>query len=110
MYLIVALLFAITVALFAVQNAAPVDINFLIYQFKGISLVVVILISVLFGSLIVFLLSMVKQVSLMKRIYHLEKRKQSLEAELEKLREKNELPRQEQAAPEEESAPDAATS
>jgi len=80
--LIFALVFALGVAIFAVQNATPVEISFLFYKFEDISLVVVILVSVLTGALIVLLLSSVKQISLLRRIHALEKRKETLEKEL----------------------------
>lgn len=81
--LIFALIFALGVALFAVQNATPVEISFLFYKFQDISLVVVILVSVLTGALIVFLLSLVKQVSFLRKIRSLEKRNEALEKELQ---------------------------
>lgn len=84
--LIFALVFALGVALFAVQNATPVEISFLIYRFQEISLVVVILISVLTGAIIVFLLSAFKQVSYLRKIHALEKQKEALEKQNETLR------------------------
>ncbi|MEL7568012.1 MAG: LapA family protein [Dehalobacterium sp.] len=83
--LICALIFALGVALFAVQNASPVDISFLFYKFQDISLVIVILFSVLTGAFIVFLLSLVKQISFLRKIHALEKRNEQLEQELRKL-------------------------
>jgi len=80
--LIFALVFALGVAIFAVQNATPVEISFLFYKFEDISLVVVILASVLTGALIVFLLSLVKQISFIRKIHTLEKRSEMLEKEL----------------------------
>ena len=80
--LIFALIFALGVALFAVQNATPVEISFLFYKFQEISLVVVILVSVLTGAIIVFLLSLFKQITCLKKIHTLEKRNESLEQEL----------------------------
>ncbi|HHT63593.1 MAG: LapA family protein [Bacillota bacterium] len=80
--LIFTLVFALGVAIFAVQNATPVEISFLFYRFQDISLVVVILASVLAGALIVFLLSLVKQISFFRKIRTLEKRIEFLEKEL----------------------------
>lgn len=85
-YLVIALLFAISVAMFAVQNSTPVDISFLFYRFQEISLVVVILTSALVGALVIFFLSLVKQISLTRRISGLEKQNQVLEKEMEKLK------------------------
>lgn len=83
--LICALIFALGVALFAVQNATPVEISFLFYEFQDISLVVVILFSVLVGALIVFLLSLVKQITYFRKIHALEKRNEQLEQELKQI-------------------------
>jgi len=83
--LICALVFALGVALFAVQNATPVEISFLFYKFQDISLVIVILFSVLTGAFIVFLLSLVKQISFFRKIRVLEKRNEQLEQELKKI-------------------------
>lgn len=83
--LIFALIFALGVAIFAVQNATPVEISFLFYKFQDISLVVVIIFSVLTGALIVFLLSMVKQITFIRKIHALEKRNQQLEQEIAKM-------------------------
>lgn len=92
--LIFALIFALGVALFAVQNATPVEISFLFYEFQDISLVVVILFSVLTGALIVFLLSLVKQISYLRKIRSLEKRNEQLEQELKQIKAKVESPEQ----------------
>jgi len=95
LYLVLALIFAISVAMFAVQNATQVDINFFIYQFKEISLVIVILGSALFGALIIFLLSLVKQVSWVRKIRTLERQLEGLEKELAGFRkEEDNLPDQ----------------
>lgn len=85
-YLVLALLFAISVAMFAVQNATPVDISFFTFEFRQISLVIVIFASVLFGAVIIFLLNLVKQISLKRRISILEKRNDVLEQEMGKLK------------------------
>ncbi|WP_366924964.1 lipopolysaccharide assembly protein LapA domain-containing protein [Metallumcola ferriviriculae] len=62
-YLVSALLFALLVAIFAVQNTELVTINFLAWQFKEISLVLVILGSSVIGAVFLFFLGMVKQFS-----------------------------------------------
>lgn len=82
-YLVVALIFAISVATFAVQNATSVDIKFLVYEFRNISLVIVIFLSALFGSLTFFLISLVKQLSNIKQIKFLENQVKELEKKLE---------------------------
>ncbi|MGI6684987.1 MAG: LapA family protein [Bacillota bacterium] len=88
--LIFALIFALGVATFAVQNATPVEISFLFYRFQDISLVVVILISVLTGALIVFLLSLVKQITYLRKIHALERRNEMLEKEIKQITSKDE--------------------
>ncbi|MCR6546799.1 LapA family protein [Dehalobacterium formicoaceticum] len=99
--LIFALIFALGVAIFAVQNATPVEIGFLMYQGE-ISLVYVILLSVLAGALIVFLLSIFKQITLYRRIRALDKKNQSLEQELHNLAPKETVPAQSTEAPSQE--------
>ncbi len=56
-YLIMALLLATVVAIFAVQNAEEVTVHFLVWTFQS-SVVVVILISVGLGALLATLVSL----------------------------------------------------
>lgn len=56
---VLALVFALLVAIFALQNAGAVDISFLMMDFS-ISQALVILISAAFGALTVLLLSLVR--------------------------------------------------
>ncbi|ACX52997.1 hypothetical protein Adeg_1917 [Ammonifex degensii KC4] len=53
---LLALVFALLVAIFAVQNAVPVDIRFLGWRFSNVSLVLVILGAAVAGALVVFIL------------------------------------------------------
>ena len=53
-YWILALVFALIVAIFAIQNASLVDIRFLNWEFADISLVLVILGSAVIGAVIIF--------------------------------------------------------
>lgn len=53
---VLALIFVLLIAVFAVQNAVPVDIHFLMWTFPGVSLVIVIFASALAGALIVVFL------------------------------------------------------
>lgn len=55
--LMLSLIFALLVAIFAVQNAAPVTIN-LFWSVKEVPLVLVIFASAVAGALIVFLLAL----------------------------------------------------
>lgn len=61
LYLIVALLFALFVAVFAVQNATVVDIRFLFWRIHEVPLSLVILISVAAGAVIVFVMGAFRQ-------------------------------------------------
>ncbi|MGO0123110.1 LapA family protein [Desulfothermobacter acidiphilus] len=53
---LLALIFALLVAIFAVQNAIPVSIRFLGWHFSDVSLVLIILGSAVAGALVVFIL------------------------------------------------------
>ena len=91
-YLVLAVLFAISVAIFAVQNATLVDIHFFTMQFQSISLVIVIFVSLFFGAIIIFLLNLVKQITMKRRIGILEKRNEFLEKEIERIKPTPQLP------------------
>lgn len=66
-YLIVALLLATLVAIFAVQNAAEVTVRFLVWTFES-SVVVVILVSVGMGALLAALISLPQTVKARRRL------------------------------------------
>lgn len=55
-YFIVALLFALSVAVFAIQNTESISIKFLFWQYQGISKVLVILASAAVGAVMVMFL------------------------------------------------------
>jgi len=90
--MVMAALFALSVAVFAVQNAAPVDVRFFFWQFRSVSLVLVILGSLLIGALIIFLVNLVKLISLKRKLSVTEKRNEFLEREIERLRAIKEQP------------------
>lgn len=77
-YSVLALIFALLVAIFAIQNAGMVEINFLIWRFPRISLVLVILGSAAFGALFVFLLGLVKQLKLSRAMWELKNQNKKL--------------------------------
>lgn len=81
---IISLLFAIIVAVFAIQNAGSVEINFLFAKFT-ISQAVVILASAIVGALIVLLLSLIKQIKQNMKIKQLNKEIEALIEERDKL-------------------------
>ena len=82
---LLAIFFALLVAIFAVQNAVPVEINFLAWQFRQISLVLVILGSAAFGALVVFLLGIVKQIRQTRMIRELRSQHKKLQETLARL-------------------------
>jgi len=84
-YWVTALLFALMVAVFAVQNAETVNIRFLYWQFHDISLVLVILGSAAVGALLLFVLSTIKQVSLVLKLKDAENKIRKLENQLKEL-------------------------
>ncbi|WP_258359945.1 LapA family protein [Moorella sulfitireducens] len=77
---LLAILFALLVAIFALQNAGPVEINFLVWKSRYISLVLVILGSAAFGAVAVFLLGVVRQVRQAREV-------KELKSQLKKLQE-----------------------
>ncbi len=77
---VISLLFAVLVAIFAIQNSALVEISFLFAKFS-ISQAVVILVSALAGAFIVLLLSLVKQIGQNKIIKQLKLEIKDLEGE-----------------------------
>ncbi|MDD3169234.1 MAG: LapA family protein [Eubacteriales bacterium] len=86
---VLALVFALLVAVFALQNAGAVDISFLTMELS-ISQALVILISAAFGALVVFLLSLVRWIkcqgkikSSAKAIHALEQENKNLKMKLE---------------------------
>lgn len=84
--LVLALIFALLVAVFAVQNAALVDVHFLAWRFSGISLALVILGSVAGGAVLAFLLGLGKQVRLGRQLRDCRQAVAQLQGELERLR------------------------
>ena len=80
-YLILALIFALLVAAFAIQNTAVVTINFLFWQ-GSISLGLVILGSVAAGALIFFVLGLIKQFGSSRERKELTRAKEALEGQL----------------------------
>ncbi len=82
---IITLLFAIIVALFAIQNANTVVINFLFGQFN-MSLTLVILISAILGAIIVLLMGLVKQVRQNIKVKSLDNENQEMKEEIQNLK------------------------
>ena len=89
-YLVGALLFAVLVAIFAIQNVRPVDIRFLTWQIQEISLVLVILGSASIGAVVVFFLGTVKQIYNHRQIKELRRKNVDLEKTIQELQAINE--------------------
>jgi uncharacterized integral membrane protein len=87
LYLVLALLFALLVAVFAVQNTMTVQIAFLFWQFK-VSLVLVILGAASFGALCVFLVGMFKNLGTWRKNRELENKNKLLNEKVKELEEK----------------------
>ncbi|MDI3529855.1 MAG: hypothetical protein PWQ23_1674 [Thermoanaerobacter sp.] len=86
-YTILALIFAIIVAIFAVFNAGTVDINFLYWHYS-ISQALVILLSAAIGAIIVGTIGFFGQIRYGATIRGLNKRIEELEREKEELNQK----------------------
>jgi len=86
---VISLIFAVLVAVFALQNSMTVTINFLFAEF-AISQALVILISAVFGSIIVLFLGTIKQIKSNMKIRNLTKTINALEAENKVLKDKTE--------------------
>jgi len=82
---VLALVFALIVAVFAVQNAEAVDISFLTMDLS-ISQALVILISAAFGALVVLLLSLVRWIKCQSKIKSQTKTISTLEQENKQLK------------------------
>lgn len=79
LYFILALFFALAVALFAIQNPESISINFLVWEYNEISKVIVILASTAVGALVVLFLGFWWQ---LKKLMHI----RQIESELKDLK------------------------
>jgi uncharacterized integral membrane protein len=92
-YLILALVLAILVAIFAVQNAQEVSVRFLLWTFQS-SVVVVILISLGVGALLAALMSLPQMLRASRRLKESERQRERLAGHSE-VTEGPEVPREE---------------
>jgi len=99
-YSLLALIFALLVAIFAIQNASMVEINFLTWRFPQISLVLVILGSAAFGALVVFLLGLVKQLRMVREIRDIKNQNKKLNETIATLEQPAEEPEEQEGKPE----------
>ena len=86
LYFIFGLLFAVLVAVFALQNPEPVDIDFLVWHFTEISKVLVILVSTATGALVILMLGLSWQLRRYLYLRRLEGEVKTLQEELAKAR------------------------
>lgn len=82
LYFITALLFALAVALFAIQNPETISINFLAWEYNEISKVIVILGSTAVGALVVMFLGFWWQLKKLMYIRQLEGELRELKSKL----------------------------
>ena len=92
-YLILALVLATLVAIFAVQNAQEVNVRFLVWTFQS-SVVVVILISLGVGALLAALISLPQMLRARRRFTESERRLERLAGRID-VSEGSEVPREE---------------
>ncbi|MGH7479930.1 MAG: LapA family protein [Candidatus Methylomirabilales bacterium] len=92
-YVIIALLLATLVAIFAVQNAQEVNIRFLVWTFQS-SVVVVILISLGVGALLAALMSLPQMLRGRRRLRESERQLERLAGHID-VSEGSEIPREE---------------
>ncbi|SET77666.1 Uncharacterized integral membrane protein [Oceanobacillus limi] len=81
-YVILAIIFVIIVAIFAVSNVAPVEVNYLFWTGES-PLILVILFSVLMGGIITATVGMVKMFRMQRAIKSLKRENEKLHAVLE---------------------------
>lgn len=80
--LIISLVFAIFIALFAAINGGEVTINLFFWQLEGVSQAMVILASAAFGAILVYLSGMMNKFKQVRKVKELEKKITGLEKEL----------------------------
>ena len=86
-YLILAALIGVLIAAFAIQNASPVAVKFLVWQFES-SLAVVIILSLLAGMILIFLISLPGRLKRRKELFDKNRKINELERQLKELQQK----------------------
>ena len=94
---VVALLFSLLIAIFAIANNQPITINFL-YGKAEVSAIVVILGSAIAGAVVMGILNLVRNVKQGLKIRNLKQERKKLEDQLQKLEEDHKLFKEKQAA------------
>ena len=82
LWLIMAIVIAMLVVIFALQNAIPITVSFLTWKFES-SLALVLLITIALGVLMSLLVSVPSKIKKMKMILNQKKRIQELESALQ---------------------------
>jgi uncharacterized integral membrane protein len=85
-YLIAGMFVTLAFAIFAVQNATPVDVRLFLWKFEQISLVLVILGSAILGAVVGLLSALGSQIRMAMQIRELNLRQRELVEELQSLR------------------------
>lgn len=88
-YLILSLLFALIVAIFAIQNSVAVPIRFLFWRYNEAPLVFVIFGSAILGALVIGITGFAKQLKLKLKIREYKHQISKIEEELKLLKDKN---------------------
>ena len=86
---VLALAFAVAIAIFAGQNTTPIALNFLFFRLEQVSISVLVLIAAMLGAALTFALGLVREVrhrterrSLRQQVQAQERRTRELEAQL----------------------------
>ncbi len=85
-YLVLAAVLGIFISVFAIQNAAPVTVKFIFWQFES-SLAVLIILAILAGMILILLLSLPGRIKRRKELYDKQKKIRELEKRLKELEE-----------------------
>ncbi|MGB9886855.1 MAG: lipopolysaccharide assembly protein LapA domain-containing protein [Moorellales bacterium] len=85
-YLLVVLVFALLVAVFAVQNAGPVDVRFLGWHFPNLSLALLIIGSLILGAFLALIPGLARQASLRRQLRQCRQQNRELLLELDRIR------------------------
>ncbi len=80
--LIIILIFSLILVIFTMQNSAPVSIRFFGWESPSVSLIVVILLSVLFGGIFAVILGFLKQLKLIKILREKDKEIEKMSAQI----------------------------
>ncbi len=83
--LVLALVFAVAIAVFAVQNTTPVAVSFLTWRADGVAASVLVLIAAALGAAVTLLLGVFREIQLRLRLRALTREVSSLQAKVQQL-------------------------